>query len=159
MKPWRTFGYSLLELILVLSIAGIIIAVSLRFFNTASNNAKVSAAIHQIKTLTQASYNWLNLQSQKDFSNSEPAGGGTRGDAITIDQLISTNLLNTQDKKNPWGGAVTLAPGSDTNHVRITLNDLNKRACQQLIAAMNNKAFSESSQESCIKQHIYFGDF
>jgi type II secretory pathway pseudopilin PulG len=91
-------GVTLLEIMLVLAIAALVIVMSIRFYQSASNSNKVNAAVSQIQGIVAAAENYANANGGKyDFTNATlapylPGGSGT---------------LN-----NPWGGSVTVAGGT-----------------------------------------------
>jgi len=127
MKKWIN-GISLLECLLSLAIIASITAMTVRYYVITTRDSRVSHAISQIKRITSASYEWLSLQRQADFSNAD--GGQT----ITKEQLVNDQLLpNSNDTMNPWGGAIQVSSGTDdAKYVKITLNNIPQLACRNL---------------------------
>lgn len=127
-------GISLLEMLLVLAIGAAIIMAAVRYFTITNRNARVTQAISQIKMLTKASYEWLSEQKQQDFSS---VNGGV---TVSLQQLIDANLIKDTEhnKKDPWGGDISIAAGSDPSRVRITLSHLPQKACKNLARRLDN---------------------
>lgn len=147
----RQSGLSLLEVLLALLIIGSIITASVQYFALASRQSKVLQAIHQIEQLTSASYEWLNLQRQADFS------GTPNGVAISVDILQQANLIN--QVTNPWGGKVRLAPASDPLHIAIEFDNIPAKDChslEQQLKSANLSAFHSLCQR---KSNTFYGTF
>lgn len=137
-------GLSLLEVLLSISIIAILIVMSVRLFSIAMLNTRVAESISQLKRLTRASYQWLETQSQQDFSN---ANGGTK---ITVNKLTSANLISAQDGTTPWGGTVTIKPNpNDKTQVRIIFANVPAHACKNLGREMENVAISATTPAQC----------
>lgn len=122
-------GIALLEALLALVIAAIVITMSVRYFTVTRRDMRVTHAVNQIRILTRASYAWLNVEKQANFS-SNPSGNN-----INLQSLIADGLIQT-DKQgnywNPWGGNVLVAPGRDPSYVSITLQNIPLKACMNL---------------------------
>lgn len=159
MKSKFMHGISLLEVLLVLAVAGIIIAVSVRYFQTAEFHNRVATAIRQINTITKASYTWLQEQNQPNFNNTnEPGGSGAI--AISIQELIDNNLIDESTSISPWDGQITVGPGTNPSQVRISIPGLDIASCKQLVLAMQRKTATELPIANCTGSNItYYGDF
>jgi prepilin-type N-terminal cleavage/methylation domain-containing protein len=152
-------GYSLLEIMLVLVVVALILVVSIRYYGSARNKQQVSAAIAQVKKITNASYQWLSLQNQSDFS-AVTSPNGAAGTAISIALLQSDNLISSLETTDPWGGAVTVSAGANPATVRISMAGLNATNCKQLVLSLNNSTVSQLPKSSCTGSSItYYGDF
>jgi hypothetical protein len=124
----KNLGISLLEILLVIIVGASIITLAVIYFSEASLSVDVTHAMDQIKKTTQASYRWLEMQSQENFSENP------NGQAISIDKLIASGLLENikADTIDPWGGKIIVEPGSNPNLVRIILTDVPQAACLNL---------------------------
>ena len=150
----RIKGISLLEMLLVITIGTAIIMTAVRYFNVTSRDMRVTQAIGQIKTLTSASYEWLQAQKQDNFSNKD---GGTE---ISMQQLIDTGLIDNSETttKDPWAGTITVEPGSDPTRIKIVLDQLPKKACKNLARRLDS--ISKISMPPCAGvSNEYSGEF
>ena len=137
---------SLLEILLCIAIMASIGMMAVRYFMITSQNAKVTHAITQIKTLTKASYEWLQAQRQADFK-----GYGNTG--ITLQKLIDAGLITKAvERRNPWGGLITVQPARDASYVRITLYGLPRLACLHLSRQLKSINHS-TAKNQCPAQH------
>ena len=147
-------GISLLEVLLVSAVGAIIITAAVRYFVITRRNMPVARAIQQIRTLTKLSYEWLEAQKQDDFSDAN------QGTTISMRQLVNAGLIeNTpRNTKDPWGGKITIEPGSDSSHVKITLIDLPQKACKNLARRLD--AISNTTMPDCSNANTnYSGEF
>jgi Tfp pilus assembly protein PilE len=119
-------GVSLLELVLVIAIIGTMILTSIRFFNIATENAKVNNAVSMTRDIADASFKWY--ESNTSFTKPE----------FNFTTLVQMNLLPTKyadsaltATMNPWGGSVKLA-ASGSEHFKITLTELPHTSCEKL---------------------------
>ena len=86
-------GVTLLEIMLVLAIAALIIVMSIRYFQSASTNEKVNAAVDTVTGIVAAGENYNN------------ANGSFSG--ITASSLNSY-LPGGKPPASPWGGSITI---------------------------------------------------
>lgn len=124
----KNLGISLLECLLAITLIASITMMAVRYYMITLRSMHVSQAIAQVNRLTGASYEWLRLQNQTDFS------GEDTGEAISIQLLLNAELihLNT-DTIDPWGGNITITPGlTDTSYVAITLPNIPQKDCLNL---------------------------
>ena len=123
-------GISLLEVMLSLVIGTSIIVAGVRYYAVVNRGTQVDHAISQIRSLTSASYQWLQAQSQENFSCDET----DTCTAISLQSLIDAGLISSQeiDTKDPWGGDITLSPGADPTYVNISFTNVPLFACKQL---------------------------
>ena len=149
-------GISLLEILLVLVIGSAIIVAAVRYFVVADRGVKVTHAIDQIKSISKASYQWLNEQKQQNFQYSD--GAGTQ---ITMSALTGAGLLSPKAfAHNPWGGEITIAPGTNPSYIQITFNNLPADACKNLEQRLSGTAHSTSSScGSAGNSNTYTGTF
>ncbi|PHQ79190.1 MAG: hypothetical protein COB66_07395 [Coxiella sp. (in: Bacteria)] len=118
---------SLLEVVLALAVIASITMMAVRYYIITLRDTRVSHAISQVKRLTKGSYDWLQAQHQADFSD---AAGGQ---SITLQKLVTDQLIEDKiDTINPWGGTIDISPGSDSDYVQISLDNLPQPACRNL---------------------------
>lgn len=133
---------SLIEIILVLVVISSITTMAVRYYMITIRNLHVSQAIKQVKKLTEVSYEWLQTQKQADFS------GSPEGTPISNEALINADLIQANtDTTDPWNGNITVAPGTDSSYVMITLNNLPAKACRNMTQQLKtiNHAPSDST--------------
>lgn len=85
-------GVTLLEIMLVLAIASMIIVMSIRYYQSASNSQKLSQAVNDITGI---------IAAQESFFNAT----GALGAASSIQAYLPGNVVPTA----PWGGSYTVA--------------------------------------------------
>lgn len=118
-------GISLLEVMLSLAIIAIIIMLATRYFSTANEAENINNATLLIENGRTASLRYLTIT-------------GSLQD-VSVENLIKDDLLPPGFGKNPWAGNITIvvAP-NDSSKVQITLTDIPKPACDNLLAALND---------------------
>ncbi len=144
----KQHGLTLLETVLVISVISLILILSVRYFSVVQFNQKISQSISQLKTLSKASYQWLETARQSDF--------GSSGTAIDMTQLRNVGLITAEDERDPWGGSITVGPGTDASFVKITLEEVPKRACLNLRRRLSDIAHAQSSEDECKNGTRYF---
>lgn len=102
----RSKGVGLLEIMLALAISAVIILLSVRYYQTTSNNQKVSAAVNQIRGVYQATQTYA---SRQNFVATD----------LSISSLQSAGLLNSTYNQGPWGGANSLTVAVSGNNACI----------------------------------------
>lgn len=137
----KSLGISLLEVLLAVVIIGLIITLSIRYFLVAQRGLRIEQSIASIKEITQASYQWLQQQRQGDFKSPK---------AISIDDLVSIGLIQTQMTKDSWGGLITVEPGQNEEYVKITLNNIPKVDCLGL--ARQIQAIAKNTDDNSCKE-------
>lgn len=153
MKVRYQRGITLLEILLVLTIAAVIISCAIAYFGRAMSANKVSQAVDLIQQINKAGYEWLqipdsNNQYQQDFTHLNKNNNG-------LNNLIDLNLISCANKScftNAWGGSVTVLPSNPAKYMLIQLDNLSMGDCANLIQAMQNIAPSDSqikNQNSC----------
>lgn len=144
-------GITLLEIILVIVVISIILMLTLRYFVFTNNDFNVTRAVTQIQALDQASDQWLEAQRQTDFA------GPSSETVVSIEKLKEAGLIAASDTKNPWGGEITVSPSSDDpTYVTITVEDIPKQACFNLIERMKPVAHRQILKQGCINLKKYF---
>lgn len=147
---------SLLECLLSIIIIASISMMAVRYYIITMRDMRVSHTISQIKRLTDASYEWLQMQKQADFS------GNNGGQAISIQQLVKDQLLKNQnDTITPWGGAITIsAAGDNPSFIKITLSNIPQLACRNLarqLEYINKDKFANTCANT--QNNIFTGEF
>ncbi len=150
----RNTGISLLEVLLSLTIIASITTMAVRYFTVSTLEMRVSHAILQLKQLTDASYEWLQLQKQNNFS-STPSGTSISMEALLKNQLTQATI----DTINPWGGNITVEPGDDTSYVKITLENIPQKACLNINQQL--KSINHSASNTCTdkKNNTFSAEF
>lgn len=148
-------GISLLESLLAIIIIASISMMAVRYYLITIQNNRINQAINQISRLTKASYEWLQVQHQADFS------GTPSGTAISLDELLNDQLITNQtDTTDPWGGKISLSPGSDPSYIAISLENLPQKACKnisQQLKSINHLTNLGSCSNS--KYATFIGEF
>lgn len=123
----QQLAYVLADTLLAVVIAAVIIVAATHFFSQASFNSKVSKAMQQIQSLSDASYEWLQIKRQADFSG------------VSLAELQKNGLINCKTTPctltNPWGGSLSVTNPTQTNnsgHVAINLATIPLKACNNL---------------------------
>lgn len=142
----KNFGITLLEVMLSLVVIAVIVALSIRYFGVSENQAKVSTAATNVKTLVQASQDWLSEQKAADFTN------------ITNAALLNAGLVTNADLTNPWnstipicvqpGGAAQVS-GASSMHVAIYILISDPGSCNLLSGELSNAILSTDGNTQC----------
>lgn len=123
-------GVSVLELMLGIVIIATILIASTRFFNIASDNAKVNNAMSTLRQIADASYKWYEYHPNFD--------------GLSFEALFNAGLLPEKYKAttgqvckacNPWGGNIELQSTADKSRLQIRLTDVPKepaKTCTKL---------------------------
>ena len=120
-----TLGVTLLEVLLVLVIASLVLVMSIRYYQTASQSAKVNAAMEILTGIMASTDAYL-------------AGGNSLA-AMTTGTL-GPFLPNGVAPNNPWTGAAVGIAGAAATYT-VTFTGTPAAACTQLdsLAHQNNK--------------------
>ncbi len=145
----RIRGISLLEVLLVLSIAASIMVLTTRYFALSRLNLKTAQSISQMQKITSAAYQWLETQKQLNFNTPSP---------INITDLTALALINSNDMIDPWGGSITIAPDSaDKHYVTIYIPGAPMVACVNLQKRLSNIAHDQITD--CTSSSGYHASF
>lgn len=119
-------GVTLLEIMLVLAIAGIVIAMSVRYYTQASTNQKVTAGIAAVNAVVAAVEQW-KLQGQT-------------ANNVSYDK-IKIYFPGDSFPKSPWTGAVlgVGADGSSTSTYNVTVATNDQAGCNLLADQMKSQ--------------------
>lgn len=107
-------GVTLLEIMLVLAIAGMIIVMSVRYYQAASISSQTNSIIQQIVGIVAA-------------EESSAQGGAYVTNAV----LVSSGLLPDNAFTTPWGTTITVAVGASGGFV-ITIPNTPPTICTSL---------------------------
>lgn len=145
----RHHGIGLLELMLSLAIIAAVILLATRYFSQASEASKVTQATQIIRTLTDASFKWV--EGKPNFDG-EPG----KNNPLSIPQLITDGILSSDwsDKPSPWGegkgtSTITLEPYSsgmlmmNRNQIKITILNVPESACKSINDIMIKQGVKE----------------
>ena len=148
-------GISLLEVLLSLVIIATITTMSVRYFTVTNRSMRVSTSIKEIKHLTNLSYEWLQAQRQADFS------GNPNGTAISMQVLADTKLIENleHEKYNPWGGDITIEPGSNPSYVKITLTQIPQKDCRSIVRQLKNSNHLTNTPCGSAYGNTFSGEF
>ena len=121
------FGFTILELIVVIIIIGIIAAIALSIYNNFINNAKVTVAISTLdnarKTLTDYNVDHGGYPASIDFSSCVDGQGNIVFHSGICDQ-IKKDLVNPSYSTSPTGYLLT-AKAKDNKQTLLTLTESN----------------------------------
>ena len=120
-------GVTLLEIMLVLAIAAMVITMSIRYYQSASLNQKVTAALNSVTAVVAAGESVLSAQGVTGFTGTNAAN-------------FNPFLPGGAPLPSPWGGTIVPA-GTGANTYTITIPNVPNAACTQLRALVqqNNR--------------------
>jgi prepilin-type N-terminal cleavage/methylation domain-containing protein len=115
----KTQGVTLLEVMLVLAIAAMIIVMSVRYYQSATQSQQANAVLQMIQAVT------ANADGLALGANSY-AGVST----ATIQSMLPNNSNVT-----PWGGTLTIGTGTATTYP-VSISSTPVVVCQKLVSAL-----------------------
>lgn len=127
---FKKYGYTLIELMLVLAIIGSILVMSTRYYQTASSAQKVNTAADMIQNVINASEDWRMTK------------GSYSG--VNITELAQQGLIKA-DMTGPWGGGLSVESAGGAS-IKITLTAIPKKECNSLDDIMQQKGMKPASQ-------------
>lgn len=111
-------GVTLLEIMLVLAIAAMVIVMSIRYYQSASNNQKIAAGLNSIMGIIAAGESVL----------------GAKGSLATVAVDALPYLPNNTLPNSPWGSPMQVANAQATSYdIEMNLPDIVCPAFQSLI--------------------------
>lgn len=122
-------GFSLIELVLVISIIALLI-MAVGVSSGVRENAKVHSASESVRSLRTAAESYI-------------AVGNMTYTGITISGLQTLGYLPASFSatgSNPWGGNYTIAVNTDVNKIDISLTGVSSSAAARLSALFANSA-------------------
>ncbi|MCD6046595.1 MAG: hypothetical protein K0S08_242 [Gammaproteobacteria bacterium] len=139
-------AFSLLELLLVLSIGALIIATSVRFYSTSIRDSRVTQAAQDIKVIRQAAAEWV--LNQPDYKGGSTNCTTAPNNCISMTALNSAGLLpksiSDGTGTTPWQTNYSIAPNStNATQIDITLSSITSvKNCINLKNLLSKQAIS-----------------
>jgi prepilin-type N-terminal cleavage/methylation domain-containing protein len=119
----RQQGFSVIELMIVLAVAGMLIVGALVAGTTVMNGVKANRYVNEISTIATQTRAWKGVKT--DYSGL--GDGTTTGDSVGIGMLVAMgrlpNAINTE------GGAYTVLPSDPPKTFIITSNGMTLKIC------------------------------
>ncbi|MGB6977087.1 MAG: prepilin-type N-terminal cleavage/methylation domain-containing protein [Gammaproteobacteria bacterium] len=115
-------GFTLLEMLLVMSIIAVILIGVTRYYESAATSHKENEAVRLILALKAAGerYRVGQINESTDI----------------LPNLINRNLVPVSAKTNPWGGTVTAAMAAD-GKITVTLATIPAAVCRSLVSIIS----------------------
>lgn len=114
----KQIGISLLEVLLSLSIIAIILVLATRYFFVATNNNKINTAVSQVGGIVAAVHTWKGINTSYDGVSVQVLyNAGQLENFPGLDNTTASAVM----LKDLWGDEYTVSPGTDDNHVTVTL--------------------------------------
>jgi len=128
-------GVTLLEIMLVLAIAAMVIVMSIRYYQSASNNQKIAAGLNTIMAVAAAGESYL-------------ATGPAQG-LQTASTLNFTPYLGGVVPTSPWGGPLEIAGINATSYSIDMSVSSDPVVCTQLIALISQNSKLSTPAPTC----------
>ena len=127
-------GVTLLEIMLVLAIAAMIIVMSIRYYQNATNSQNANAIVEQIQNITAAADNL--------------AIGANSYSKLTTSSLGT--LVGTNNMKTPYNTPITLSGPTPTSYT-VTVGTMPTAVCTSVASklAANSKYSGGGSTPTC----------
>ena len=116
-------GFSVIELMVVLAVAGMLIVGALIAGTTVMNGVKANRYVNEISTIATQSRAWKGVKT--DYSGL--GDGTTTDDSVGIGMLVAMGRL--PNATNGEGGTYTLTVGDPTSTFIITSNGMTPKIC------------------------------
>ena len=126
-------GVTLLEIMLVLAIAAMIVVMSIRYYQTASLNQKVAAAMDSITAVVAASESYMSATSTVPTNASN----------------VTPYLPGSVMPNSPWTGVLVIAKGSGTGEYTITVPNVPAAACTPLMNLVKTNPKMSQTAPTC----------
>ncbi len=128
-------GVTLLEVLLVLVIASLILVMSIRYYQSASENAKVNSALETLQGIMAGVDSFVNAGNS--LTNASCTGGTSAGAPCTgsLGPFVPSGAI-----VNPWPGSPIVVSGGASFYT-ITFPNVPGSACSKLsgLATQNAK--------------------
>lgn len=105
-SPQSMLGVTLLEIMLVLAIAAMVIVMSIRYYQSASNNQKITAGLNTVLGIVSAGESVL----------------GAKGSFNSIATDALNYLPNGVVPNSPWGGAMSITSQANGTSYKINMS-------------------------------------
>jgi len=143
-------GISLLELLFAILVVTTVIFMATRYVKVGQDGANVTKAITQIRTVVEASYDWVRVEPNfcgkgnfADHNCLDPA------QQLSLQKLVDSKLLPKEyDNKDisPWRSEMIVAP-QGLDELKITIKDVPETAC----LALEGRLRSDKQDKDTIK--------
>jgi prepilin-type N-terminal cleavage/methylation domain-containing protein len=128
-KRTRQQGFSIIELTVVLAVAGMLIVGALVAANTVMSSMKANRYVSDIALMVTAARAWKGIgSSYKD---------------LTVGDLVAMGRLPTDAATNPDGGTYTLVGGTavgETGQFTITTSEADSKTCENVLAQIQTQS-------------------
>jgi len=141
-----SYGLSLIELLLTLSIGLMIILGAEKYFSSVMNNQKIAKSMEDIRAIRAAASEWI--LAQPDYAGGSANCTSTPNNCISMSVLYSAGLLPSSLGnglgKSAWHTNYTVSPAVNTTQLKIEIANVPMAMCSSLTRAMSNQALSAS---------------
>jgi type IV pilus assembly protein PilA len=112
-------GVTLLEIMLVLAIASMVIVMSIRYYQNATNSQNANTVLEEIQNITAAADNL-----------SQGSGGYSNVSTTSV-----SGVAGASNMKTPYGTSITIGTGGAATYP-VTIPGLPAAVCQQLASKL-----------------------
>lgn len=136
----KLLGISLLEILLVIAVAGVIITLATRYYLQTHRSAEILKTTNQVKDILQASYDWRSGQGQLGFNG------------ISNSALTTGGYLKDADLRTDWGGSICVTTSdndSGNNYLMLYVPVSNQHDCCHLASQLNAISYDPSDATPC----------
>lgn len=125
--PKAMLGVTLLEIMLVLAIASMVIVMSIRYYQSASNNQKINAALNTITGIVAAGESYLAGSPANGFNG--------------VTMATFNPFLGGASPVSPWGGQISISAVGATSYTISMPISTTGNVCTRMTAVLgtNNK--------------------
>jgi prepilin-type N-terminal cleavage/methylation domain-containing protein len=141
-KRTRQQGFSIIELTVVLAVAGMLIVGALVAANTVMSSMKANRYVSDIALMVTAARAWKGIGSSYAGLTKNPAGETTKA----IGTLIGMGRLPTDAATNPDGGDYVLTPA--IGQFTITTSEADSKTCENVLAQIQSQSVGVSTCET-----------
>jgi prepilin-type N-terminal cleavage/methylation domain-containing protein len=144
MKLSKITGFTLFELLLALSIFGLVLLMATRYFSVDTTNAKITRTTQDIVAIRQAAAEWVLAQPDYKGGSTDCSTAGSN--CISFNQLNAAGLLpsSLSNGLNPWGYPYAISP-SQSNPTQLTIATATFDNC----SAIKNILQSQAASAEC----------
>jgi type II secretory pathway pseudopilin PulG len=130
-------GVTLLEIMLVLAIAAMVIVMSIRYYQSASTNQKINAAVNSITGIVAAGENYLSANGTFSGLNSS---------------MVAPYLPGGKMPNSPWGGPMSISSAATVDYtIKIPNVPAAGGGCEQIKSLLSgNTKLSVSGTTNCL---------
>jgi len=121
-SPQSMLGVTLLEIMLVLAIAAMVIVMSIRYYQSASNNQKIAAGLNAVTSIIAAGESVL----------------GATGSLSTVATDALPYLSGNKIPNSPWGGAMSISGAGPSTYTIVM--PMPTALCPSFLALVNQNS-------------------